>query len=277
MKALPRNAAILILPQLVLLVLFWLTTGPAAVAVVAAWVVFSGFVIFQLLGPRSRLFGQALWRCAPQPRVALTFDDGPHPEDTPAILDILRKHNTRATFFFVGRRARQHPELVRRVARDGHEVGAHSDTHPWWFSVSWRGRLRREVHDSIGTLQQLAGRPMRHFRPPMGHRNIFLTEELQKAGLVMTTWSARAYDTVRREPERIAATVLERAEPGGIILLHEGVRRAPGLRSATVEALATIIEGLEAKGLVAVSLEDLERGQLRPAASAGPATGAGER
>lgn len=271
-----RNIAILIIPQLFLLAALWLSTGTMAAAVVAAWVAFSLFVVFSLLWPRGGMFGVTLWRCPPQPRVALTFDDGPHPEDTPAILDILRRTNTRATFFFVGSRARRHPDLVRRVAREGHEVGAHSDTHPWWFSVTWKGRIHREVRDSVVTLEGLAGRRPRHFRPPMGHQNVFLSDALADAGLVLTTWSARAYDTMRRKPERIAATVLDRARPGGIILLHEGVRRDPGQRSATVEALPSIIEGLAARGLAPVSLEDLEGTPPRPNASAGSARAAGE-
>lgn len=254
-----RNASIVIAPHGLLVGALLLPVGPA-VAIGALWAASQAVVLTELMRPRSRLFGSNLWRARPQPRVALTFDDGPHPADTPAILDTLRATGSRATFFFVGSRARRHPELVRRVAREGHEIGSHSDTHPWWFSLAGPGRLRREVRDGTETLEQIAGRRPRFFRPPMGHKNVFLSDELSAAGLTMATWSARSYDTLGRAPDKIIDTVVARARPGGIILLHEGVRRERGRPSATVIALPGIIAGLKARGLDPISLEDLEGG-----------------
>jgi len=263
MRGMTRNVAVLVMPQPFLVYAAWTGRGPAAAAALAIWGALSAVVVLGLLRPRSRMFGPNLWRGEPQPRVALTFDDGPHPEDTPAILDILRQADARATFFFVGRRARRYPELVRRASAEGHGIGAHSDTHPWWFSLSLPGRIRREVQDSVATLEALARRRPRYFRPPMGHKNVFLSSEVAAAGLETVTWSVRSYDTVRREPAKIAALV-DRAEPGGIILLHEGTRRGPGRSSATVDALASIIAGLRARGLDPVSLEDLQAAPATP-------------
>src|SRR4030095_208333 len=150
-----------------------------------------------LLRPRSRMFGASLIQAAPQPKVALTFDDGPHPVDTPAILEIVDKAGVRATFFFVGKRARRYPELVRRVAESGHQIEAHSDTHPWWFSLASSIRTRREVRNVVGTLSELSGRRPPFFRPPMGHRSLSLADVLREEGLQMVTWSVRPFDTVR--------------------------------------------------------------------------------
>ena len=250
-------------------------SGPPAWVAAMLWAASQVFVLTEMLRPRSVLFGPNLWRAAGQPRVALTFDDGPHPEDTPAILEILRAAGARATFFFVGERIRAHPELARRAAREGHGVEVHSDTHPWWFSLAWPGRVRREVHDAIKTLQVETGCKPRFFRPPMGHKHILLRSELDAAGVRMATWSVRPFDTVRRSPQRIRDAVVERATGGGIILLHEGVRRRAGNSSPTVAALAGIIEGLRARGLEPVSLEDLREGPAtepgfsRPASSSG--------
>lgn len=258
-----RNASILLGPH-VFLAGALLLDGPAAVACAAAWIAGQAIAIGALLSPGSRLYGPIV-RCGEnQPRVALTFDDGPHPDDTPAILSALERAGARATFFFVGRKARAHPDLVRRAASEGHGVAVHSDTHPWWFSLAGPKRVQREVHDAARTLHEITGRRPRFFRPPMGHKNIFLTDALASADLSLVVWTARAYDTVIRSPGRIRDRLLARAEPGGILLLHEGVRRDPGRPSPTVEALPDLIADLRARGLDPVSLEDLRGIQAPP-------------
>lgn len=255
MTRIARNAAIVTVTHLPLGGALLMPAGTAPL--VAAWGAAQIVLVAELLRPRSRLFGANVWTGTAQPRVALTFDDGPHPEDTPAILDRLERAGARATFFFVGARARAHPDLVRRVARAGHGIGVHSDTHPWWFSLAPRGRVRREVAVAARTLEELAGRRPRFFRPPMGHKNLFLDDELSVAGLRMATWSVRAFDTLGRSAPAIRDAVLDKVRPGGIVLLHEAARRRPGRAAPAVEALPEIIEGLRARGLVPVSLEDL--------------------
>jgi peptidoglycan/xylan/chitin deacetylase (PgdA/CDA1 family) len=231
--------------------------GATAAAAVVLWAGSQVAILSGLLRPRSRLFCPNVWRGARQPRVALTFDDGPHPQDTPAILEVLEAKGCRASFFLVGSKVRAHPDLARRVAAAGHEIGVHSDTHPWWFSLAGPGRTLREVVSAAEAVERHSGIRPRRFRPPMGHKNIFLSDALKAAGLEMVTWSVRAFDTVRRSQERIQAVVLARSEPGSIILMHEGIRRPPGRPSPVPGALAGIIEGLRARGLDPVSLEDL--------------------
>jgi peptidoglycan/xylan/chitin deacetylase (PgdA/CDA1 family) len=254
-----RNLLVSSLPPLSLLGALAFPPGaawvPAAICVVSSGVVMDG-----LLRPGSRLFGPGLRHGAPQPRVALTFDDGPHPSDTPAILDILEETGVRSTFFFVGKKARAHPDPVRRAARLGNEVECHSDSHPWWFSLAGPRRIKREVSEAGRTLEDLSGLPIRFFRPPMGHNNIFLQGALESAGIEKVLWSTRSFDTLRRSPERIRNKVLDSAAPGGIILLHEGVRRSSGGPSGTVSALSSIIRGLREIGLEPVPL-----GRLRAA------------
>jgi len=227
----------------------------ALITVASAGVVMNG-----LLRPKSRLFGRALHHGPPRSRIALTFDDGPHPGDTPAILDALEKAGVRATFFFVGEKARAHPELVRRAVRSGHEVGNHSDTHPWWFSLAGPGRICREVREASRTLEELAGGPLRFFRPPMGHKHVFLERAIAGTGLEMVIWSARSFDTLPRSQEGIRQRVAASAAPGGIVLLHEGVRRGPEAPSRTVAALPSIIRDLRGKGLEPVTLGVLWEG-----------------
>ncbi len=249
-----RTLLALLLPPLFLGGSPALPPVPAAVSLVLG-LAGTALVLDGLLRPGSRTFAPGLQRAAGStPRVALTFDDGPHPEDTPAILEILAEAGIRGTFFFVGKKARAHPDLVRRAALAGHEVENHTDTHPWWFSLAGPGRVRREIHEAGRTLEDLAGRPVRFFRPPAGHKSLFLGEALRGTGLEVVTWSVRPFDTLDRSPERIRRIVLDAARPGGIILLHEGGSRNPGEPSRTVAALPLILAGLKERGLEPVSL-----------------------
>lgn len=234
-------------------------SAAAAWGLAALWAVAQGAVFTHWFGSRSSLFGHDGWRAPPQPRLALTFDDGPHAEDTPAILDILARDGARATFFVVGERVRRHPHLVRRAAGEGHEIALHSDTHPWWFSLAGRERVRREVGAALATVKDVSGRRPRFFRPPMGHKNLFLEEALESAGLEMVTWTARCFDTLPVSPARIRRAAAAGATPGGILLLHEGVRRSPGKSSPVVEALPGILSALRQRGLEPSRLGDLQR------------------
>lgn len=243
------------------------SSRPAFWACLGAWLGSQTIFLSAMLRPRSSLFGRSVWKVPDRRDVALTFDDGPHPEDTPAILEILDQAGVKGTFFFVGERARRHPDLVRRAASAGHEVAAHSDSHPWWFSLAGPGRMGREVRAAADSLERLTGRRPRHFRPPMGHKNLFLDKEVREAGMEPATWSVRTYDTLGRSPESVRRSVLARAAPGDIILLHEGVRRSPGAPSPTVLALEGIIRGLRERGLEPVSLESL---RSAPPSSARP-------
>ncbi len=257
-----RNVLILLLPQSLLLGLFVLQPGPALWALLTLWSVSQILVLQAHVNPRSRLFAPTIWRCAPQPRIALTFDDGPHPVDTSAILDVLSRTGVHATFFFVASRARNHPGLVRRVAQEGHEIGVHSDTHPWWFSLAGPGRTQKEVQGATRILESITGSRPRHFRPPMGHKNIFLRREIPEARLELATWTVRGYDKTGPSPTTLQKRIMKRIQPGGIILLHEGVRRRYGSVSPTLEALEGIINSLKTRGLEPVSLETLRSDRM---------------
>ena len=268
-------AAILVVSQLPLVAAFVVPAGPSRWGLIGAWAALKVFILWQMMSARGRLFGPVLRRAAPQPRVALTFDDGPHPDDTPAILEILRDKRARATFFVVGAAARRHPDLVRRISLEGHEVASHTDTHPWWFSLASARRVRAELCESARTIEDLTGRRPIHFRPPVGHRSFFLKEGLASSGMTLVTWSSRCFDTLGRSPAAIRRAILATARPGGIVMLHEGVRRRPGEGSPTVAALPGIIEALRARGLEPVSLEDLRAARSSPPpAPAPPPSGA---
>lgn len=183
-------------------------------------------------------------------RVALTFDDGPDPQRTPAVLDLLARQGVRATFFVVGARAEAHPELVRRMAAEGHVVGNHSYTHSWRFPLRSLGRTVEELRRTGEVLHRITGRQPRLFRPPFGVTNPTIARAVRRLGLDPVGWSIRSLDTMGQSPERVAARILRRLHPGAVILLHDrcaGSERLVGL----------LVEGLRSRGLEPVTLPEL--------------------
>lgn len=183
-------------------------------------------------------------------RVALTFDDGPDPQRTPAVLDLLARQGVRATFFVVGARAEAHPELVRRMVAEGHVVGNHSYTHSWRFPLRSLGRTVEELRRTGEMLHRITGRQPRLFRPPFGVTNPTIARAVRRLGLDPVGWSIRSLDTMGQSPERVAARILRRLHPGAVILLHDrcaGSERLVGL----------LVEGLRSRGLEPVTLPEL--------------------
>lgn len=183
-------------------------------------------------------------------RVALTFDDGPDLQRTPAVLDLLARQGVRATFFVVGARAEAHPELVRRMATEGHVVGNHSYTHSWRFPLRSLGRTVEELRRTGEVLHRITGRQPRLFRPPFGVTNPTIARAVRRLGLDPVGWSIRSLDTMGQSPERVAARILRRLHPGAVILLHDrcaGSERLVGL----------LVEGLRSRGLEPVTLPEL--------------------
>lgn len=183
-------------------------------------------------------------------RVALTFDDGPDPQRTPAVLDLLARQGVRATFFVVGARAEAHPELVRRMVAEGHVVGNHSYTHSWRFPLRSHGRTMEELRRTGEVLHRITGRQPRLFRPPFGVTNPTIARAVRRLGLDPVGWSIRSLDTMGQSPERVAARILRRLHPGAVILLHDrcaGSERLVGL----------LVEGLRSRGLEPVTLPEL--------------------
>lgn len=183
-------------------------------------------------------------------RVALTFDDGPDLQRTPAVLDLLARQGVRATFFVVGARAEAHPELVRRMVAEGHVVGNHSYTHSWRFPLRSLGRTMEELRRTGEVLHRITGRQPRLFRPPFGVTNPTIARAVRRLGLDPVGWSIRSLDTMGQSPERVAARILRRLHPGAVILLHDrcaGSERLVGL----------LVEGLRSRGLEPVTLPEL--------------------
>ncbi len=174
----------------------------------------------------------------------LTIDDGPDIVDTPLLLDLLDRHEAKATFFVIGSRAALHPELIAEIVLRGHQVGHHTQTHPsgtfWCATLT---RVEAELDQALAVLREMNVRP-RWFRPPVGIKNVLLPAALDARKLQCVGWSIRSGDCLSRRPERVVAKVLRHMRPGAIILMHEG----PGVPAAVrVKAIAGVLEGLTAE------------------------------
>jgi peptidoglycan/xylan/chitin deacetylase (PgdA/CDA1 family) len=209
--------------------------------------------------PRSRLLGPNLSRldaaAARRGEVALTFDDGPDPRVTPAVLDLLEERGARASFFFIGCRARQHPELVTEVARRGHRVENHSYSHSYAFAFFLPAALGRDIDRAQQVLADATGVPPRHFRAPAGIRSLLLERELASRGLALTSWTRRGFDTVSRDPVAIAGRLLRGLAAGDVLLLHDGsaARDRRGM-PVVLEVLPRVLDALAERGLRGVPL-----------------------
>lgn len=153
--------------------------------------------------------------------MALTFDDGPHPEHTPRLLDQLAAYEIRATFFVVGREAERHPELVARAAREGHAIGHHSWTHSEPATTS-AAVLLDEVHRTVELLAAITGKRSDRFRPPKGALTVDKFWRLWQAGQRIVLWSADPRDYQLQESAELATWARQHQPAAGeVVLLHD--------------------------------------------------------
>ncbi len=218
-----------------------------------------GLYVYAWSVPTLQLFAPAILR-GPADRngIAITFDDGPCSGYTEQILDILRQHNVKGTFFVCGQNVERSPELLRRVQAEGHAIGNHGYSHPFPFFRS-RAFFAREVDLTQEVIEKVTGKRPRFFRPPFGARWLGLQPVLQARGLSLVNWSDTGYDW-KLQTAGIVRETLKTLGAGSIILLHDGRNTYPPDRvdrSATVKALPAILEGAEKAGFTFVSLEEL--------------------
>lgn len=193
-----------------------------------------------------------------RPQIALTFDDGPDPATTPRVLDLLRNHGARATFFLIGRHAEAHPALVRQILAEGHELGNHSYGHSRLLNCFPTAPLQRDIERGQAALGSIAGPSgPALYRPPVGLKSPWLARVQRRLDLRIVTWSLHARDTGRRSAAAVATRVIRRARPGDIVLLHDGHDLPGRSRDTVVAALETILDGLRHRNLQAVTVGDL--------------------
>jgi peptidoglycan-N-acetylglucosamine deacetylase len=188
--------------------------------------------------------------------VALTFDDGPDPEGTPRVLDILDELGVRATFFVLGERVRRRPDLVEEIAKRGHQLGSHGDEHARHLlrSPAW---VLRDLERARETLAAL-GCPPRWYRPPYGQATGATLVLARAMGLRTVLWSAWGREWATSAPEDVAGRVARRLQPGAIVLLHDSdAFGPPGMCRVALDALPLIATELQRRRLSAVTMDEL--------------------
>lgn len=212
-----------------------------------------------VLWPRGQALGPNLNRlpapAAGRNEVCLTFDDGPDPEVTPRVLDLLDRHQAKASFFCVGEQAQSNPHLVKEIARRGHSVENHSQRHSPAFAFYGPWRLKREVEAAQAVIAGLTGRRPEFFRAPAGFRSPLLDPVLARRGLRYVSWTRRGFDAVDGDVQRVAARLTHGLAAGDVLVLHDrAYRRGPAGEPATLAVLAAVLERIAAAGLRCVSL-----------------------
>jgi peptidoglycan/xylan/chitin deacetylase (PgdA/CDA1 family) len=187
--------------------------------------------------------------------VAVTIDDGPDPTVTPQVLEILQGFGARATFFCIGERIAEFPELACEIVRRGHALENHSERHPWYFSLMGIGGLQREIDSAQQTIQRVTNTRPTLFRAPAGLRNPLLEWVLIRQRLRLVSWTRRGFDTVNADPALILKRLTSGLRGGDILLLHDG-HAAHGADGTPVilRVLPALLKSIAETGLTAVTL-----------------------
>ena len=210
------------------------------------------------LWPRSSLLGPNVLRLpGARAEIALTIDDGPDPEVTPRVLDILAAKNIKATFFCIAARVQQHPALVQRMIAEGHHIENHSMRHRHYFSVMGMGGMKKEIMRAQQVIEAATGRKPQFFRAPAGLRNPFLDPVLHQLDLQLVSWTRRGFDTRVHDAAKITRRLLAHARAGDILLMHDGnaSRRKNG-EPVILEVLPQLIDKLTQQDLRFVRVAD---------------------
>jgi len=215
-----------------------LITGYLTVSVTASFYICSDFHIKALCRGKTE-----------QKVIAITYDDGPHPENTPEILDVLKDH-AKATFFCIGNKVPGNEALLKRINDEGHLIGTHSYTHSFWFDLYSPKRMKNELTKSEEILFEIIGKKPLLFRPPYGVINPMLKKALGSFSFQVIGYSNRSLDTVTKDEKKTLERLIRKLRPGDIVLLHESVPYAASL-------LKKFLYQIAEKGYIVIGLDEL--------------------
>lgn len=214
-----------------------------------------GIFAWGAVAPSSQLFGPTICRVNEPSSIAITLDDGPNPAVTPKLLDLLDRHNAKATFFLIGKYVRLCPALAKEIAARGHTIGNHTETHPALTFLSAQ-RIKNELNRCDDAILSATGEKPAWMRPPFGYRSPLLDGIVRRrGGAGMAMWSKAARDWSTQQPELVIER-LRRVRGGDIVLLHDGDHRMPeGNRQHVVQALQHWLPRWKDAGLHFVKLD----------------------
>ena len=232
------------------------TAGIGTAAVLAA-----GGYAYAAMWPTSQIFGHAIVSGPNPNEFALTYDDGPNDPYTQQLLDVLARHNVRATFFLIGRFVRQRPDIARAIRAAGHLVGNHTTTHPVLLFQSPK-RVREELEGCNSALEDALGEPVRYFRPPHGARRPDVLRTVHELGLKPVLWNTMGYDWKPTTAEAVLRNLNkgirrnQHRNRGSNLLLHDGGQASIGQdRSHSVKATAELLQSAQQQSIRFVTVD----------------------
>jgi peptidoglycan-N-acetylglucosamine deacetylase len=182
-------------------------------------------------------------------QIALTFDDGPVDPQTSSVLDVLKKHDVKATFFVIGKNIPGNESVLKRMIQEGHKIGSHTYSHDYWIDVWGRKKLEADIKLSYDLIENATGTETTLFRPPYGVTNPVFAYVLKKLELYSIGWNVRSYDTSTPDINKVLQRVLSKTKKGSIILLHDRLDQMPDL-------LEKLIPALRQKGFEFVTIDE---------------------
>ncbi len=185
-----------------------------------------------------------------QNEIAITFDDGPHPEFTPKVLDLLKENNVKGTFFCIGKHIESHPELFKRIISEGHTVGNHTFNHENNFGFIKTKHVITELEATNEIIKKVSGLKINLFRPPFGVTNPRIKRGINTIGLQSIGWSIRSFDTTSKSKNTIVKSVEKNIKKGDVILLHDTSEKS-------VEILEQLLLFLKQNKFESVTIDSL--------------------
>lgn len=185
-------------------------------------------------------------------KVLLTFDDGPHPETTSKILEVLNSHSIHGIFFVIGSKVKEHPAIVQKIHANGHFLGNHSYEHSNFFSMLSSKNVEQEIEKCDQIIEQLTGEKSIFFRPPIGYTNPRIARVVKKMNKIVIGWQLRSYDSVLKNPMRLKNRLLRNVKTSDIILIHDNLPQS-------AEMLEDFIVQAKKDGIIFATKEDIKK------------------
>lgn len=220
----------------------------------------AGVLTYGVATPQSCLFGPVISRRNADSGndIALTFDDGPHPDATMRVLDVLGELNVKAAFFMIGRNICKAEHVVARVHEDGHIVANHTYQHSYLGTFGLTGYWRREINHTNEMIDRIIGHRPALFRPPMGLKTPYVLSAAGLERLTAVTWSRRALDGINTTQDRIVRRLIDTVQSGDIVTMHDGIDHSSNRNlKATISAIKPLVAAWQSRNLELVRLDNL--------------------
>jgi peptidoglycan-N-acetylglucosamine deacetylase len=213
-------------------------------------------LVWGIVNIRSQFFGKVYFRGETTgKRIAITFDDGPDPGLTEAILDLLDRYKMRAAFFVIGRRAGQFPHIVKRAFGSGHVIACHDQKHHWGSNFRTTGALFRDILAARQIIERIIGKKPLLYRPPMGLMNPHVPIALARSNMVCIGWSERLFDSGNKREIKLYK-MPKLARPGAVIMLHDCLPKAEN-KAVFLEQFEKLLKAIRENRLQTVGVDEL--------------------